>query len=74
MYYQRNIKNEEIIEKGPTPKSQDKNNEKKIISTTTIEKISSRRKPIEISKISKISNIAQTTIEKKEIQTTKRTS
>ena len=62
----RNIKTEEI-KKGP--QIQDKNNEKKIISTTTIQKISTGKKPIEISKSSNISST--TIIEKKEIRTTK---
>ena len=62
----RNIKTEEI-KKGP--QIPDKNNEKKIISTTTIQKISTGKKPIEISKSSNISST--TIIEKKEIRTTK---
>ena len=62
----RNIKTEEI-KKGP--QIPDKNNEKKIISTTTIQKISTGKKPIEISKSSNISST--TIIEKKEIKTTK---
>ena len=61
----RNIKTEEIKKDTQIP---GKNNEKKIVSTTTIQKISTGKKPI---KITKSSNISTTIIEKKEIRTTK---